>query len=555
RAACVVLSVSPVLLLFLHGVAAHCFTGLYEECESADFIPGHNLGGEGFDITTLARKGAYIFQVDVALRKNETCTLCRNRLLGNKVQRLPPPVLDWHVRPRCSNKVRSSIYETSTAFATTASSLVNNNWRAGLGVMPVPGVNTEVVLSGSHSRMSEYAMGKAKSDKYSFSSQEVSCSYYGYRLSRHAALKPQFSFDLKLLPPVYNFSSKAEYHQLIDIYGTHYIKQVWLGGRVKEVTALRTCELAINALTEDEVKDCLGVEASVNIVHRVRISSGYNKCKEVKKKHLSNSNFSEKFNEREVEVIGGGSADVTELLFPSGDKKDSFKNWIHSLKSMPDVVHYSLAPLHLLVRLPGPTKDSLKRAITEYIEQRAVQKTCSQCPSGSYRSQRQKCTCVCMANDVLAPSCCPKQRGVGRLTVLIKQGKGLWGDTFTRTDGYVKVFFGKEEQRTPVISNNNHPVWNRQVEFGTVNLLLGSTLRVEVWDQDRGWDDDKLGACEKPVKATSAWQEHLCYLNHGSVVFAVLLTCAPHLGGELCSNYHAPTRQNEDTPSKPKGTS
>uniref|UniRef100_H2ZWI2 Perforin 1 n=2 Tax=Latimeria chalumnae TaxID=7897 RepID=H2ZWI2_LATCH len=538
QAVSLLLSLNLVLVL-LSSVKAQCTTATYEECQRTNFVPGHNLGGEGFDITTLTRKGAYVYKMESSITRNRTCTVCKNALMANEAQKLPLSVVDWRVIPRCSTRVHSAVYETSLAFIKSTNSVVVNDWRVGLGVMPMSGVNVEVAVSGSHSKIAEYVMKKAKNDKYSFSSQEVSCNYYSYRIKGNAKIKPQFLEDLKFLPKTYNSHTKVHYQRIVDIYGTHYIRQVQLGGWVREVTALRTCELALDGLTDDEVKDCLGVEASINILQVVNASSKLNACKEAKSKKLSNSNFSHKYNEREVEVIGGGSTDVAELLFLGEGGQSIFKTWVDSLKATPDIISYALAPLHELVRKAGSTKENLKQAITEYIKERAIMQQCPKCPGGSFPSQGQKCTCTCQESQEVTSGCCPKERGLGTLSMIVKKAEHLYGDVFSKTDAYVKVIFERAEQRTPVIWNNNDPVWNQKMEFGTVKVLVGSQMKVEVWDQDKGFDDDKLGACQTPVKATSGFEEHICYLKHGSITFALKLACVSTLMGSHCENHRA----------------
>lgn len=68
-------------------------------------------------------------------------------------------------------------------------------------------------------------------------------------------------------------------------------------------------------------------------------------------------------------------------------------------------------------------------------------------------------------------NCCPGETGVARMNVTVVRAEGLWGDGyFSKTDGYVKVFYGNQGATTPVIWNNNFPSWNYLIRFETVNL-------------------------------------------------------------------------------------
>lgn len=113
-------------------------------------------------------------------------------------------------------------------------------------------------------------------------------------------------------------------------------------------------------------------------------------------------------------------------------------------------------------------KSSLREAISDYIRKSAKPLRCpASCKIGS---QSRTCACQCRGHRMVTSDCCPAEPGVARLNVTVVRAEGLWGDYFSKTDGYVKVFYGNEGATTPVIWNNNFPSWNYLVRFGTVNL-------------------------------------------------------------------------------------
>ena len=68
-----------------------------------------------------------------------------------------------------------------------------------------------------------------------------------FHLVHTPPVHPEFKRALKTLPPHFNTSTKSDYHRLISSYGTHFIRSMELGGRISALTALRTCELALEA--------------------------------------------------------------------------------------------------------------------------------------------------------------------------------------------------------------------------------------------------------------------------------------------------------------------
>ncbi|KAI3352749.1 hypothetical protein L3Q82_019336 [Scortum barcoo] len=63
------------------------FIGTPQECKKAQYVPGYNLGGEGFDIVTMERKGAYVIDTETWDLGNGTCRLYRNSYMNNVTTR------------------------------------------------------------------------------------------------------------------------------------------------------------------------------------------------------------------------------------------------------------------------------------------------------------------------------------------------------------------------------------------------------------------------------------------------------------------------------------
>ncbi|XP_005294227.4 perforin-1-like [Chrysemys picta bellii] len=504
------------------------------ECkEHTAFVPGHSLAGEGIDVTTMGRKGAYLVDSSLWQHEDGTCTLCQNRLQGGQWQRLPLAAVDWRVQVSCHRKLSSSVQQSVMGMMESAASAVQNDWKVGLDVPVKPKVNVQVALAGSHSKLASFVVDHTRKDKYSFASHAVSCGYYRFRVSEMPLLTSHFTLALENLPDQYNSKSKVEYQQLISNYGTHYISQLQLGGRVRDVTAVRICEAALSSLTDDEIRDCLSMEAAVSI-GMGSVKGGNSKCEEEKKKGKVQGSFHETYRERHVEVEGGES--TTDVLFSGSDAK-VFLAWIESLKASPGLVSYSLHPIHILVEQDDPKREALRQAVSEYIRERALMRNCTQsCPPGTQRSAHDPCSCICSGDTMTNTMCCSWERGLGKLMVTVKKASGLWGDQSTATDAFVKVFFERREIQTGTIWNNNNPVWNVHLDFGTVHFTSTSKIRVQVWDEDNKWDDDLLGSCDIPLEAGEPHQKD-CYLNHGRIWFQYSLRCGPHLGGRSCLDY------------------
>ncbi|XP_051727740.1 perforin-1-like isoform X1 [Ctenopharyngodon idella] len=515
--------------LLLMTISGEDDAGASKECEDAPFVPGYNLAGEGFDVVTMERKGSYVINMEKWDLGNSTCKLRKNNYMNRIKQKLPAAVVFWRTLPKCSMKVSSQIFESSEALVNDSSSALSVGWKVGLDVKAAG-----AAVGSTHSREAKFAMTKSKEDKYSFTKHEVACSFYSYRVAEKPPLHAEFLEAIKSLPASYDPDA---YRNLITTYGTHYIKGVKLGGKMKAITAIKTCQATVSGLTDTAVKDCLDVEASGSYsVATVKVESHF--CREKKKKMGTNQKFSTMFSERETEIIGG-KINGEDLLFSGSSHPNSLKNWLESLKSLPDIVHYSLKPLHFLLSTKHPARKGLKRAVEKYIIENALMKVCSEsCKIGRKCSARDRCACVCESSRIIKSNCCPAAKGLATLKVYNLRAKGLYGDVRTETDGFVLVKYDTQKKRTETIDDNDNPRWPETFDFGPIKISMANKLTFEVYDADSYWNNDLLGTCSFDLR--SGVVHDTCVFKYGTFFFTYEVKCAPSLNGPQC-NEHKPS--------------
>uniref|UniRef100_A0A8C5EDV2 Perforin-1-like n=1 Tax=Gouania willdenowi TaxID=441366 RepID=A0A8C5EDV2_GOUWI len=522
-----------LMLTLPHDSSQSCIVGTAQQCLDADFIPGTNLAGEGFDITKMERKGAFVLEMKAWKRKDETCTVCKNPYMENQLQKLPLAVLDWRALQVCKNQVTSSLHKSSESVVSSSLSSVENNWKVHLDVQAMD-KSGSAMLAGTNSKLAEYSLEKTKNDRFSFTSQSLHCQYYSYRVSKTPRLHREFQNAVQNLPKNYSPSTKARFYKLIDSFGTHYITKVKLGGSIHSVTSIKQCQASLRGLSVDEVQFCLEAEASASI-KQTTVKPEIKHCQKDSNKMDSSGSFADFFSDRFTEIKGGHST-VPDLLFSADKNPSAYKEWLDTVPKNPDVISYSLDSLHELLPNKDPARKNLRSAISHYILEHGLWKNCSNGCQIGVSNSKDSCACTCHNEQFVNQDCCPTRKGVSRVIITVQRASGLWGDHTTKTDGYVKVFFnGKTVYRTPVILNNNDPNWGAVVDLGSQNLHSGNKVRFEVWDQDSNWDDDLLGACDPDLSAGTT--EDMCVLSHGQLFYKLEVKCGPSLGGDLCTDY------------------
>uniref|UniRef100_A0A3Q1G3P6 MACPF domain-containing protein n=1 Tax=Acanthochromis polyacanthus TaxID=80966 RepID=A0A3Q1G3P6_9TELE len=311
------------LLLFLsqHSPVLSCRTGTSSECDSAPFVPSHNLVGEGFDVVKWQRKGAYVVDVKTYKTPDGNCTLCSNPLQGYKLQKLPVSAVDWRPFSRC-HAVFSSSAHTSTSSLVEKSFFVCLFHQNGLNL----GKIASLVVGGTRSRAYNFASQKTREDRYTFSTHGVSCEHYRYRVSTKPPISSEFRKDLARLPSVYDDSTR--------------------------------------------VHSCLSLGVSVGL-GKLKLSDVRGSCHKVIQNNDVATSYSSGLHQHYTEVSGGDGW-VGEFAL-TRDDSGRYMTWLNSLKDHPDVVSYSLRPLYEL--LDNETQRAgMKADIEKYLEDNAEDK-------------------------------------------------------------------------------------------------------------------------------------------------------------------------------------
>uniref|UniRef100_A0A3Q0SI70 MACPF domain-containing protein n=1 Tax=Amphilophus citrinellus TaxID=61819 RepID=A0A3Q0SI70_AMPCI len=482
------LYLSLLLFLLCNSPVLSCRTGNYIRCEAAPFVPGHNLIGEGFDVVTLHRKGAYMIDVMTYRKPDGTCTLCPNRHQGKMLQKLPASVVDWRAISRCKADI-----STSTHISVGYSMIYKDQ-------------TGPLLLQHTHCHLQPLSVSCEYHIYHKFrltldNLTLLICFFLpSYRVSSTPPLSSEFSRDVANLPTHYNSSTRSQYDELIHTYGTHYIRQVHLGGRMKRVTAIQTCLSTLNGLSSNEVHE----EHLLTHIHQ----SAYLYFMFIKTSmqliYIPVCTFCIMY----TEYI------IIHYFSLTHNNSLGFANWLNSLKDHPDVASYFLRPMYQLVP-KGTKKAGMKAAIEQYLKDNSV---------SNYHSER---NCG-WSTPNLAYNCCPQKAWRGELRVEIIRAWNLKGDHLGPTDSYAKMRFGSIFKQTPMIESNN-PRWNAYYNLGTVDTH--HNLHIEVWDEDLFYDDHLI-ACW--TKVESGTRTYTCSHDGGDLQFKTILTCSPHLSGDQC---------------------
>ncbi|KAJ8260785.1 hypothetical protein COCON_G00165080 [Conger conger] len=183
---------------------------------------------------------------------------------------------------------------------------------------------------------------------------------------------------------------------------------VQLGGCLRRLTSIRTCLASVNSHSATKVKDCLNTGLSVGLGY-LEPSTTTSQCRTLLENQDIQTGSQLSYLNHVTEILGGHKWLGEVSLF----KNDSvaFRKWQTSLKDVPDIVSYSLFPLHELI--PNPVvRGNVKSTVNQYLKENAIPKV------GPPKQ--------CFGQPNLSADCCPQNPMRGRLRVKVIKGAG-WG--------------------------------------------------------------------------------------------------------------------------------
>uniref|UniRef100_A0A673ZR65 Uncharacterized protein n=1 Tax=Salmo trutta TaxID=8032 RepID=A0A673ZR65_SALTR len=270
-------------------------------------------------------------------------------------------------------------------------------------------------------------------------------------------------------------------------------------------TAIHTCQASLMRLSTNQVESYLSAGFKVSL--DISVSSSVQGCSNVLDNRDSKTSYSSSFLSHHTKVVGG-SGWPGELSLNRNDSV-RFHSWMRTLKNIPDIIYYSLRPLHLLIPNTVVQKGG-KEAVQDYLKENALPKSTGELSCGDRYSRRDS-------------NCCLRKVSQGRLVVTVVRAWGLWGDykwIAGDTEAYAVVTYGSKTHQTNAIPSNN-PVWNATFDMGPFDKDL--SLNVAVWDYDPVDIDDNLRDCTFDLEQGT----HECWCNNSGGGALISCTTSP----------------------------
>uniref|UniRef100_A0AAV2LGN0 MACPF domain-containing protein n=1 Tax=Knipowitschia caucasica TaxID=637954 RepID=A0AAV2LGN0_KNICA len=212
----------PVALLFLwtqlHSSSSSLHTGTGEQCHAAPFVPGHHQLGRGFDVLSLQRKEAHLMDLKTNLTNQYKCTLLENLQQGGQLQKLPLSATGWRSFPKCPSEIHTSQMSSASQFIRAFINATISNFKRHME-------NSSTESWGTDYSYHKAALALEKQDTFTFAHYSATCIHYKLRVSSHTPLSPEFAEALSRLPDHYTEQATGLYRELVETYGTHYIRQ------------------------------------------------------------------------------------------------------------------------------------------------------------------------------------------------------------------------------------------------------------------------------------------------------------------------------------------
>ncbi|XP_067885217.1 complement component C7-like [Heterodontus francisci] len=319
-------------------------------CDIDQIPPQAELTGNGFDII----KGE--FRGPVINTKSFGGT-CRKVFSGDNqpYYRLPESILQYTFQVKARNDFRFQMYKSSWSYMKETS-----------GSYAASGKGIFSSYSRTHDEFTSRNNKKSKEQIYLNVENEVEVAQFINSHHDKLQLPSSFHRELLLLPATYDYGA---YRRVIELYGTHYLRQGSLGGKYSMLYLVDKDRMSRSGISNEDMSSCS--RTSINFFI---IKYDHAKCRRYQDALRTAMGESSGQAHGLSSTRGGRAAFVAALSLidvnnPEANS-DVYQRWAGSVKDNPVIIKQKLTPLHELVKgvpCAGVKRHYLQRAIEDYI--------------------------------------------------------------------------------------------------------------------------------------------------------------------------------------------
>ncbi|XP_060703159.1 complement component C7-like [Hemiscyllium ocellatum] len=321
-------------------------------CDIDKIPPQAELTGRGFDVVKGTFRGTVI-------NTKYFGGTCRKVLSGDNREhyRLPESILQYTFQVKVNNDFQSRRYESSWSYLRTTQ---GRDAATGQGFFSS--------YSSNYDQFTNRNNQKHKVQTYLTIENEVEVAQFTNSRPEKLQLPSSFHQELLQLPPTYDYGA---YRRLIELYGTHYLRQGALGGKYSMLFMVDKDKMNKADFSTTDSASCS--QTSFNFIF---ISYDKSKCEQYKEALRNAMGTSSGQVKGLSSTQGGRPAFVAALSLinvrdPQANS-DVYQRWAGSVKEYPVIINQKLGPLHELVKgvpCAGVKRHYLQRAIQQYIDE------------------------------------------------------------------------------------------------------------------------------------------------------------------------------------------
>nr|BAU69608.1 complement C7 [Sphyrna zygaena] len=321
-------------------------------CDIDKIPPQAELTGKGFDVIKGEFRG-------LVINTKSFGGTCRKVFSGDNrdFYRLPQNILQYTFQVQAKNDFKFRMHQSSWSYLKDTK---GEYAELGKGIFSS--------YSSKNDKFTTKNNQVSKEQIYLTVENEVEVAQFISNRPDQLPLPSSFHQELLQLPAVYE---RGAYRRLIELYGTHYLRQASLGGKYNMLFMVDKDKMRKSVISNEDMSKCS--QTSINLFI---VKYNKDKCEEYRQAlHTAMGDSSGQARGLSF-TVGGRAAFVAALslidMRNAQANTEVYQRWAGSVKENPVIINQKLAPLPELVKgvpCAGVKRHYLQRAIEDYISE------------------------------------------------------------------------------------------------------------------------------------------------------------------------------------------